>query len=619
MNIKNTLFVTLLLSSSFLISQSTITGIVTDDTGEPLIGANILEKNTANGTITDIDGSFEISVSLPGILIISFTGYETQEFALNVNAPRNINVVLLEGELLNEVVVTGFGRKRFFKKIFGSKKKKQSHVSPSLQTRRQERKNPRRSRQERSNSESYAEINDNVFHDVIKDPLSTFSVDVDAASYSNMRRYINQGAKPPADAVRIEEMVNYFNYDYNQPVSDVPFSINTELSSCPWNEEHLLLHIGLQGKSLDKSQLPPSNLVFLIDVSGSMDKRNKLGLLKTSLALLVNQLRKEDRVAIVTYASNTGVALKSTSGNNKEEILSAIDLLRAGGSTSGSKGLELAYNVAREHFIKNGNNRIVLATDGVFNVGPSSDEEMKELIKDNRNAGVYISVLGFGMGNYKDSKMETIADNGNGNYYYIDHLLEARKVLVEEFSGTFHTIAKDVKFQLEFNPYLVKEYRLIGYENLLLEEEDFEDDKKDAGDIGAGHTVTALYEIILSNDNANAKKKYKYQTATISEEGKSSNEIVTLKLRYKKPKKDKSILLEEIVKFDDYLDPSSVSDNFEFSAAVASFGMLLRDSKFKGTSNWDATLGLARAGKGNDEEGYRGEMIRLIKTAKDFR
>ena len=604
MNIKNTLFVTLLLSSSFLISQSTITGVVTDVNGEPLIGANLLEKNTANGTITDIDGSFEFSVSLPAILEISFTGYETQEVALNVNGPRTINVVLSEGGLLNEVVVTGYGKRGIFRKILGSKKRKNSNAA-----------RPR----ERRNSESYAEINDNVFHDVINDPLSTFSVDVDAASYSNMRRYINQGAKPPADAVRIEEMVNYFNYDYNQPVNEVPFSINTELSSCPWNEEHLLLHIGLQGKALDKSQLPPSNLVFLIDVSGSMDETNKLDLLKTSFRLLVNQLRKEDRVAIVTYAGNSGVALGSTSGNNKGEILSALDRLRAGGSTSGAEGLELAYEIAQEHFMKNGNNRIVLATDGDFNVGPSSDREMKKLIKKHRKKGVYISVLGFGMGNYKDSKMETIADNGNGNYYYIDHLLEARKVLVEEFSGTFHTIAKDVKFQLEFNPYLVKEYRLIGYENRLLEEEDFEDDKKDAGDIGAGHSVTALYEIILSNGDGKSKKKYKYQTATISVEGMSSNEIVTLKLRYKKPKKRKSILLEEIVKLSDYLDPSSVSDNFEFSAAVASFGMLLRDSKFKGTSNWDTTIGLAQAGKGNDEEGYRGEMIRLIKTAKYFR
>ena len=599
-----------LLFLSSVSAQYIVKGLVIDNSGHPLIGVSIIEKGTTRGTITDFDGHFTIAVeSANSKLLVSFVGYETQE--VSINGQTDIQVVLSEDTtmLLEEVVVTGYGRTRK-RSIFGKKKRKKNSstayhkpatpVIPVL------------------DSESYSEISENVFKKVTSEPLSTFSVDVDAASYSNVRRFINQGQRPPSDAVRIEEMINYFDYDYPQPQGNVPFSVNSELSSCPWNEDNMLLHIGLQGRTIPTNQIPASNIVFLLDVSGSMNSSNKLPLLKSSFGLLTNQLRQEDRVAIVVYAGNTGVVLESTSGVYKGEILSALENLRAGGGTSGAAGLELAYQIARENFIENGNNRIILATDGDFNIGPSSDQEMKNMIKKNREHGVSISVLGFGMGNYKDSKMETIADNGNGNYAYIDNLQEARKVLVKEFGGTLHTIAKDVKFQLEFNPYYVSEYRLIGYENRLLENEDFEDDKKDAGEIGAGHSVTALYELVLADNSVKIDNPLKYQSSTLTDEAMRDNDLITLKLRYKKPKGTKSKLVEQVVK--NSLTPEeSLSDNFKFSASVVSFGMLLRDSEYKGSTDWDSVIALAKSGRGKDEEGYRGEMIRLMETAKGLK
>ena len=405
------------------------------------------------------------------------------------------------------------------------------------------------------------------------------------------------------------------NYDYPQPTGRDPFSITTEMADCPWNKESLLLHIGLQGKEIPMDDLPPSNIVFLIDVSGSMSYENKLPLLKSSFKLLLNKLRAQDRVAIVVYAGSAGLVLNSTTCDNRTEILNALEQLQAGGSTAGGQGLKLAYQVAEDHFIKNGNNRIVLATDGDFNIGPSSDGEMKRLIKENREKGVSISVLGFGMGNYKDSKMETIADNGNGNYAYIDNLLEARKVLVKEFGGTLFMIAKDVKFQLEFNPAEVSEYRLIGYENRLLEEEDFKNDKKDAGDIGAGHTVTALYEIVLAKKRKKKSKGLKYQKSESTKMATESNDLITLKLRYKKPKKITSKLIEQVVK-NEPVTMDKATNNFKFSAAVAEFGMLLRDSEFKGTATWESAIDLAKNSQGDDLEGYRAEMMRLMESAK---
>jgi Ca-activated chloride channel family protein len=409
-------------------------------------------------------------------------------------------------------------------------------------------------------------------------------------------------------------MINYFDYDYPQPKNGHPFSIIYELGECPWNKENKLLHIGLQGEKMLNDEVPPSNLVFLLDVSGSMDEPNKLPLLIKAMKLLVGQLRAEDRVAIVVYAGSSGLVLPSTPGNQKEKINAALECLQAGGSTAGSAGLKLAYQVAETNFIEDGNNRIILATDGDFNVGPSSNAEMERMIEVYRDKGISISVTGFGMGNYKDDKMEIIADKGNGNYSYIDNLLEARKVFINEFSSTLYTIAKDVKIQIEFNPVFVKEYRLVGYENRLLNEEDFDNDKKDAGELGAGHTVTALYEIVPVNDGTDQLRKLIYQQSTTLPDASETIELATIKFRYKKPDGDKSILMVETIPHT-ALPIGQTSDNFRFSAAVAGFGMLLRDSEYKGSMDYNQVLALARASKGKDQDGYRSEFIRLVELS----
>jgi len=466
-------------------------------------------------------------------------------------------------------------------------------------------------------TEGYATIHENGYKDVLSQPLSTFSIDVDKASYSNVRRFLNMGQLPRKDAVRIEEMINYFHYNYPEPMGKHPFSVYTEVAVCPWNTDHQLLHVGLKGKSIDKTELPNSNLVFLLDVSGSMNSPNKLPLLKNAFHLLVNELRPKDRVAIVVYAGAAGVVLESTSGEHKDEILAAIDRLSAGGSTAGGAGLKLAYKIADENFIEGGNNRIILATDGDFNVGVSSNADMERLVEEKREKGVFITVLGFGMGNYKDDKMEIIAGKGNGNYAYIDNIQEARKTLVSEFGGTLFTIAKDVKFQLEFNPARVKAYRLIGYENRLLNDEDFNDDKKDAGEMGAGHNVTALYEIIPagSDERVGSIDPLKYQRNQQLVKPDLSAEMLTVKLRYKKPDGLTSTLYEEAVK-GELTSKKSTSENFRFSAAVAEFGLILRDSEFKGNSSFEGIISLAQMGRGEDPEGYRGEFVKLVRTAE---
>ena len=468
------------------------------------------------------------------------------------------------------------------------------------------------------NTESYQAIVENEFKAATDHPLSTFSVDVDNASYSNSRRYLNNGQLPPAGAVRIEEFINYFDYDYPQPEGETPFSVNTELSECPWNKGHKLVHIGLQGLDLSKEEVPANNLVFLLDVSGSMTTANKLPLLKKSFRLLTKQLRPEDRIAIVVYAGASGLVLPSTPGDQKAKILAALDQLDAGGGTAGAEGIQLAYKVAQQNFIQEGNNRIILATDGDFNIGMSSDADLVKLIEDKRENGVFLSVLGFGMGNYKDSKMEQLADNGNGNYSYIDNLMEAKKVLVNEFSSTLFTIAKDVKIQVEFNPTKVKSYRLVGYENRLLAKEDFNNDKKDAGEIGAGHTVTALYEIIPvgSPEQATAStvNPLKYQTQGIKSSAATTNEWLTINLRYKKPDGNRSTLISFPVE-DNRLALGKTSDNYRFSAAVAGFAMLLRNSKFIGNATYAEMANLARNSKGEDWYGYRAEFIQLVEMA----
>ena len=464
------------------------------------------------------------------------------------------------------------------------------------------------------NDESYKALFENQFKSVLFDPLSTMSIDVDKAGYSNVRRMINNGQEIPVDAVKIEEMINYFNYDYAPPTDDKPFAVHSEVVETPWNKETQLVRIGLKGKELSTDELPASNLTFLIDVSGSMSSPNKLPLLRSAFKVLVDKLRKEDTVSIVVYAGAAGVVLEPTSGDKKQEIMNAINNLNAGGSTAGGQGIELAYKIAQTHFIKKGNNRVILATDGDFNVGQSGDQAMQTLIEEKRETGVFLTCLGFGMGNYKDSKLETLADKGNGNHAYIDTMQEAHKFLGKEFGGTLYTIAKDVKIQVEFNPALVKSYRLIGYENRLLANEDFANDQKDAGEIGSGHTVTALYEIVPVNSSYNPvpDTTLKYQKSDKSTTV-TSDELLTVKFRYKAPQGTQSKLFSEIV-YNTVKSIDQASEDVKFISAVAMFGMQLRDSEFVKSTTQQDVLALAQLGRGEDEDGYRAEFIRLVKT-----
>lgn len=466
------------------------------------------------------------------------------------------------------------------------------------------------------NAETYKEIKENSFVAVAQQPVTTFSADVDRAAYANVRRIIGYGKIPPKDAVRIEEMVNYFDYDYPAPEegSASPLRVSPELAPAPWNPNHLLLRIGLQAKKIDLAQAPPSNIVFLIDVSGSMDEENKLPLLQSSFKMLLGQLRPDDKVAIVTYANGTKVALPSTSVKDKEKIIKVLDNLYASGGTSGGKGIQLAYEQAQKSFIKNGNNRIILATDGDFNIGINNTTDLEKFIEKQRESGIYMSVLGFGMGNYRDDMAETIADKGNGNYAYIDNITEAKKVLVNELSGTLFAVAKDVKLQLEFNPKYVKEYKLIGYENRMLANEDFTNDKKDAGEIGAGHTVTALYELVPSDGKV--AQSLRYQSQELNEKGKG-NELGFLKIRYKDPKvKDaKSVEITEPLVFNKKALKETSTD-YRFAASVAEFGILLRDNSNKANATYDQVIELAEGAIGKDPEGYRKEFVRLVKSVK---
>lgn len=463
---------------------------------------------------------------------------------------------------------------------------------------------------ENFNTESYDVINENIFKDVINNPLSTFSVDVDRASYSNIRRFLTQNQKPVKDAVRIEELINYFDYDYPQPTNGHPFSITIEADKCPWNTKHQLFLVGLKGENINENEIPANNLTFLIDVSGSMSSANKLPLLKQAFKYLVENLRPQDRVAIVVYAGAAGVVLESTPGNQKEKIIAALDMLQAGGSTAGGEGINLAYKIAKQNFIKSGNNRVILASDGDFNVGASSDAEMVRLIEEKRNDGIFLSILGFGMGNYKDSKMEQISNAGNGNYAYIDNILEAKKVFGTELWGTLYTIAKDVKIQIEFNPTKVKAYRLIGYENRILNKEDFNNDKKDAGDIGCGHTVTALYEVIPADSDEEISNvdplEYQQQTKI------NSKNLMTVKVRYKKPNEDTSNLIVEKVE----AGKTKSTNNLMFASAVAEFGMLLRESEFKGNATFADVLRRAKNSAGLDEYGYKADFIKMVEMGE---
>lgn len=588
-----------------------ISGTVTDATsGQALPGVTVQLKGTLSGTSTDQLGKYSISVpDDKSILVFRYIGYVEQQ--VKVGKKQQLDIALAPStHSLTEVVVTGYGTRGRVAgvNITGRQAKQQMSMAPTMA---HEVVIPPTVH----NTENYSYIQESTFLDPRQNPLSTFSIDVDNASYSNVRRFLNQGQKPPVDAVRIEEMVNYFSYDYPQPAGDVPFSVTTELSECPWNKENQLLHIGLQGKHIPTDKLPAANLVFLIDVSGSMASPDKLPLVKAGFKLLVDQLRPQDRVAIVVYAGAAGLVLPSTPGKNKSDIMRAIEKLEAGGSTAGGAGIALAYRVAQENFVKEGNNRVILATDGDFNVGVSSDSELQRMIEEKRESGVFLTVLGFGTGNLKDSRMEQLADKGNGNYAYVDSILEAKKVFVNEFGGTLFTIAKDVKLQLEFNPAKVKAYRLIGYENRALADEDFNDDKKDAGDLGSGHTVTALYEIVPVGAVAKTGTvdELKYQKSELNQKATNTNELLTLKLRYKDPQGNESKLITSTVT-NQSTAATKTSDNFRFSAAVAACGMLLRDSKYKGNASYPMVLELAEGARGKDAEGYRIEFIRLVKS-----
>ena len=588
------------------ITSLRVTGKVADrDSGLPIPGVNIVVKGTSMGTTTDHDGLYNIEVpSEQSILIFSYIGYTSKE--IKVKRKRKIDVELSPDVMeLQEVVVSDMVKLRK-REALASAVSAQGAPAFYIQ-----------SEDLGFNTEEYDVIKETGFLESTKNPLSTFSIDVDAASYSNLRRVINNGGQPSKDMARIEEMVNYFTYDYKDPAGDHPFSITTEVSQAPWNQKHKLVHIGLQGKKLDYENLKPSNLVFLIDASGSMGSANKLPLLKSSLKLLLNELSSKDRVAIVAYAGAAGLVLPSTSASEKDKIITALDNLNAGGSTAGGAGIQLAYKVAIENLIEDGNNRVILATDGDFNVGTSSTSDLVRVIEEKRELGVYLTITGFGMGNYKDGRMEQISNAGNGNYFYIDNIKEARKVFVKEMRANLFTIAKDVKIQVEFNPSKVQGYRLIGYENRMLNDEDFNDDKKDAGELGAGHTVTALYEIIpvgVESEFIKDIDDLKYQQNNLTKQS-DSDELLTVKFRYKKPKENESNLITQTLK-DKGIEIDQTSNDFRWSAAVAEYGMIIRESEFKGKANYQQVLTLALGAKGEDIEGYRSEFIDMVRSSQ---
>lgn len=625
----------LLVAFQLQAQDKSISGIISDEDGLPLPGVNIIIKGTSTGTQTDFNGLYSINAQLGDVLGYSFVGYVNEEKTVGVHSTISFSMTPSK-EVLDEVVITALCIKREEKalgysiqnvksnsliqslsgKVSGVKVNNASSGSVGSSSRIVMRGNSSYNKTVSTKvrnvtNDSYTKIHENQFKNTVISPLSTFSIDVDKASYSNVRRLINDGQHIPSDAVKIEEMVNYFEYNYPQPTSKHPFSINTELIKTPWNKETKLVKIGLQGKAYDNKELPASNLTFLIDVSGSM--RGELPLLKSAFRLLVNQLREKDKVSIVVYAGAAGVVLKPTSGNDKEKILNALNKLQSGGSTAGGEGIELAYKMAQENFNDKGNNRVILATDGDFNVGASSNEAMEDLIVEKRKSGVFLSVLGFGYGNYKDSKLETLADKGNGNHAYIDTIQEAKLIFGKEFGGTLHTIAKDVKIQVEFNPKKVQAYRLIGYENRLLADEDFIDDSKDAGELGSGHTVTALYEVLpkgVKSDYIKTITDLKYTNSEVKNE--YSDELLTVKFRYKKPDEEKSI---EMV----HVTPDVVheaSEDMKFASAVALFAMQIRQSQFHNNSKIEDVIKLAEAGRGRDKQGYRAEFLRLVATFK---
>ena len=616
------LLLTLTSMQAFQLNESIkITGTITDSKGYPLEGVVVRVKETKTATLTDANGVFTIFIpNENSVLEINYIGYQFTE--INPGNKRQLKISLKSATTkdLDEVVVIGYGTQRKKDMPGAVAENKTAAIDangrPTYPNKRYAPYPPPTYTEQEYNREGYDRITENGFRKVADEPLSTFSIDVDGASYSNVRRFINNNSLPPDGAVRVEEMINYFQYGYAQPKNDDPFAIHTEMAECPWNEGHRLVMIGLQGKKVSVSSLPSSNLTFLIDVSGSMQSPDKLPLVKSSLKLLTDQLREEDMVSIVVYAGSAGLVLTPTSGADKNRIIAAIDKLEAGGSTAGGQGIKLAYSTAKRNFVKGGNNRVILCTDGDFNVGASSDDELERMIEEERKSGVFLTVLGFGTGNYQDAKMQKLSNKGNGNHAYIDQLSEAKKVLVNEFGGTMFTIAKDVKLQIEFNPAYVQGYRLIGYENRLLNKEDFNNDKKDAGELGSGHTVTALYEVIptgMQTDLLNGVDGLKYQQNKQNAKV-FNNEMMTIKFRYKKPDEDVSRLIAKTVS-NKIVRLENTSDQFRFAAAVAEMGMLLTHSTYKGGGNFETVIRLAKSSLGNDPDGYRKEFIALAEKA----
>jgi Ca-activated chloride channel family protein len=623
-----------------------VIGRVTDPAGRPVSQASVAITERSLGAFTDADGRYALRVARRGEIervVVSFrrVGYSRLDLPLAVRGDSvRLDARLAPAPLYLDSAVIG--------------PTPAAHDAPAREQARRADTRPqmgvavgkavpgsapvglRRAIVERvgdpfwrrrpypidsGNTEAYEHIDENAFRSPLVAPLSTFSVDVDRASYANVRRFLSGGNLPPRDAVRVEELVNYFPYDDPAPERGAaPIRITTEVAPAPWNPSHDLVRIGLRARDVDMRRAPPSNLVFLVDVSGSMLGPNRLGLVKQSLTLLVNQLREQDRVAIVVYAGSAGLVLPSTSGEDKQRILAALDGLQAGGSTAGGAGIRLAYDVARQNFMRGGNNRVILCTDGDFNVGQSSDAELVQLIEDKRGEGSYLTILGFGMGNYKDQKMEKLAGAGNGNYAYIDDLLEASKMLVKEMGGTLLTVAKDVKLQVEFDPTQVRAYRLLGYEDRILRDEDFANDVKDAGDVGAGHSVTALYEIVRSDVRLDVPLlegtplRYQNRPVIVST---LSDELLHVAMRYKAPDGDRSLLVTHPVRAG-RRDRSTPSESMRFASAVAGFGMLLRHSPNAGSLTWPQVITLARGARGDDPEGYRADFIRLAEMASDL-
>ncbi len=616
--VSGAILICLLLTSAATAQMMTVTGKVTEaGTGEAMPGVNVVIKGTTQGVVSDVDGKYSIATRKGATLLFSFIGCKTVE----VKVSKPVHDVTMEPSTvaLEECVVVGYGVQKK-ESVTGSIASVQYDMAASPSARYNKVYAAYAPAQRPQNTEEYGTVIENRFKSASDDPLSTFSIDVDAASYSNMRRFVNNGEMPPKDAVRTEELVNYFSYGDARPEGKDPVRITTEVGECPWNTSHRLVRIGIKAKEMADDKLPASNFVFLIDVSGSMYGPTRLDLVKSSLKMLVNNLREKDKVAIVVYAGAAGEVLPATSGTDKQKIREALDNLTAGGSTAGGAGIQLAYKIARKNFVKDGNNRIILCTDGDFNVGVSSNKDLESLIETERKSGVFLTVLGYGMGNYKDSKMQTLAEKGNGNHAYIDNMQEANKVLVQEFGATMYTVAKDVKLQIEFNSAKVQSYRLIGYESRLLNKEDFNDDTKDAGEMGAGHTVTALYEVVPAGVKGNipgSVDELKYQTKArpAVKADNNSPDLLTVKLRYKLPNEDKSSKME-IAVIDN--GKNNVSDDFRFSAAVAMFGQLLRDSDFKGSADYAKVIALAETGLGNDTKGYRREFVRLAETVKSM-